>query len=77
MRLSFQEAKFLADLFDATLRATALQKLNFPAFVQSQAHYGNDVNPDRLPEELLKQDMEGAEHDIICFRERIRQCFGL
>jgi hypothetical protein len=78
MKINFEEAEFLARLFDATLTQTAKNKQNIPDFIAAQAFLGNDVNPgDAMSEEEMLQHFEGIEHDIICFRSRIKAEVGI
>jgi hypothetical protein len=77
MRIDIKEAAFLAALFDAALIASAKQKKNVTDFVTAQAFMGNDVNPENLSEKELLQQMEVAEHEMICLRSRLHECFGL
>jgi hypothetical protein len=77
MRLNRDEAHFLAMLFDATLNRVALQKANLSEFIVAEAYMGHNANPDDESEEALIEQLEVAEHEMICLRSRIRECFGL
>ncbi len=77
MRLSRQEAEFLALLFDATLKRLALQKSKLPEFITAEAFLGFNANPYDESEEDLISQMEIAEHEMICLRSRIKECFGI
>jgi hypothetical protein len=77
MKIDINEAAFLAALFDAALMQSARQKKNPSDFVTAQAFMGNDVNPENLSDKELIAQMEVAEHEMICLRSRLHECFDL
>ena len=77
MKIGYQEAEFLALLFDATLARMALVKTKINDFVAAESFLGYNANPGEESEEVLIDQMEMASHEMICLRSRINDHFGI
>lgn len=74
MVLTFQEAEFIAKLFDATRKAMVIQLANMDDFITAQAFLGNEIT--EQPEEM-RQHFDLVTKDMDELRERIRENYGI
>lgn len=74
MVLTFEEAEFIATLFDATKKQMKIQFANMDDFITAQSFLGNEI--DAEPDEL-KQHYRMVSNDIDSLRERIRENYGI
>lgn len=74
MELTFKEAEFLAQLFDATLSQLDWQKQNLRDYTTALIFMGKDLPDD---ENEIAYHLTEMKVEIFNFREKIRENYGI